>query len=109
MGEIGFSRHEFLYDLSWWEVKAVIRGYNARHHQGWEQARLVAHQVHYCMGVKQGETAKTATEWITFPWERTQDGEPADLPSDAEVKRLRQMMIEENAKAEETKNKENPE
>ena len=109
VGEIGIDRREYLYSLTFVDLLLIRRGYFGRYHQQWEMARMIAHQVHYCMGVKQGETAKTATEWITFPWERTQDGEPTDLPSDAEVKRLRQMMIEENAKAEETKNKENPE
>ena len=68
MGEIGISRHEFYYELKWWEVKAIIRGYNARHHAGWEQARLVAYNAHYCMGSK--EPLPTVTEWIKFPWEK---------------------------------------
>ena len=46
MGEIGFHRREFLHDLKWWEVKSIIRGYNTRHHAGWEQARLVAYNAH---------------------------------------------------------------
>lgn len=68
MGEIGFPRREFLYDIRWWEVRAIIRGYNARHHAGWEQARLVAYNAHYCMGSK--EPVPVVTEWIKFPWEQ---------------------------------------
>ena len=68
MGEIGFPRREFLHDLKWWEVKSIIRGYNARHHAGWEQARLVAYNAHYCMGSK--DPVPTVTEWIKFPWEQ---------------------------------------
>jgi hypothetical protein len=30
VGEIGVSRHEFLYDLRFWEVDAIIRGYRRR-------------------------------------------------------------------------------
>ena len=30
MGEIGISRHEFLYDLRFWEVRRIIRGYRQR-------------------------------------------------------------------------------
>lgn len=70
MGEIGFPRREFLHDLKWWEVKSIIRGYNARHHAGWEQARLVAYNAHYCMGVPAGQTTPTVSEWIKFPWEK---------------------------------------
>lgn len=67
MGEIGFPRREFLHDLKWWEVRSIIRGYNARHHAGWEQARLVAYNAHYCMGSK--DPVPTVNEWIKFPWE----------------------------------------
>ena len=67
MGEIGFPRSEFLHDLKWWEVKSIIRGYNARHHHGWEQARLVAYNAHFCMGSK--DPLPLVTEWIKFPWE----------------------------------------
>lgn len=99
VGEIGFSRHEFLHELVWWEVKSIIRGYNARHHAGWEQARLVAYNAHYCMGSK--ETPPTVNEWIKFPWERkptSDDGTPA-MPTDKEIEHLRQLMREENEKA----------
>lgn len=68
MGEIGFPRLEFLYELRWWEVKSIIRGYNARHHQGWEQARLVAYNARFCMGSK--DPLPRVTEWIKFPWEQ---------------------------------------
>ena len=70
VGEIGISRHEFYYELKWWEVKAIIRGYNARHHHSWEQARLIAYNARFCMGVGKGQTAPTVTEWIKFPWEK---------------------------------------
>ena len=68
VGEIGFPRREFLHDIKWWEVKSIIRGYNARHHHGWEQARLVAYNARFCMGSK--DPLPTVTEWIKFPWEK---------------------------------------
>ena len=70
VGEIGFSYDRFLYGLRWWEIRSIIRGYNNRQHPGWEQARLVAYNAHYCMGVGKGQTAPTVTEWIKFPWEK---------------------------------------
>jgi len=30
VGEIGIPRHEFLYDLKFWEVRRIIRGYRKR-------------------------------------------------------------------------------
>ena len=68
MGEIGFPRKEFLHELKWWEVKSIIRGYNARHHYGWEQARLVAYNARFCMGSK--DPIPPLTEWIKFSWEQ---------------------------------------
>ena len=68
MGEIGFPRREFLHEIKWWEVKSIIRGYNARHHAGWEQARLVAYNARFCMGSK--DPVPTVSEWIKFSWEK---------------------------------------
>jgi hypothetical protein len=30
VGEIGISRHEFLYELTWWEINSIKRGYRKR-------------------------------------------------------------------------------
>ena len=30
MGEIGITRHDFLYDIQFWEVRRIIRGYRKR-------------------------------------------------------------------------------
>ena len=73
VGEIGFSYDRFLYGLMWWEVRSIIRGYHNRHHAGWEQARLVAYNAHYCMGSK--DPVPNVTDWIKFPWER-KDAKP---------------------------------
>lgn len=94
MGEIGISRHEFYYEVRWWEVKAIIRGYNARHHAGWEQARLVAYNAHYCMGAK--NTPPVVSEWIKFPWEKSSESS-GDAISMKEAEELRRKMREENA------------
>jgi hypothetical protein len=75
VGEIGFDRHEFLYELTFWEIRSIIRGYNARHHAGWEQARLVAYHAHFCMGAK--ETPPQPEQWYPFSWER-----PEPIPQD---------------------------
>ena len=99
VGEIGISRHEFYYELKWWEVRSIIRGYNARHHAGWEQARLVAYNAHYCMGAK--NTPPVVSEWIKFPWEKdieTSDG--GNMPSASDIEEMRRMMREENARLE---------
>lgn len=70
VGEIGIPRREFLYDILFWEARRIIRGYNARHHHSWEQARLIAYNARFCMGVGKEQTAPTVTEWLKFPWEK---------------------------------------
>lgn len=93
VGEIGIPRREFLYEIQFWEARRIIRGYNNRHHPGWEQARLVAYNARYCMGLPNGEVAPTVTEWIKFPWEKD------DIPpiSDKERKELQAEMDAINA------------
>ena len=80
VGEIGFPRKEFLHDLKWWEVKSIIRGYNARHHESWKQARLIAYNAHYCMGLPEGKTAPSLYDWLPFSWEKP------NIPTFDEVK-----------------------
>ena len=75
VGEIGISRHEFWYELTWREVRAIIDGYNRRRRDGWEQARLIAYHVAFCMGVPKGKTAPLLTEWLPFYWEKPTDAQ----------------------------------
>lgn len=104
VGEIGIPRREFLYELRYWEIICITRGYFRRYHPMYDAARIVAHQVHYCMGVPKGQSPKTPYEWLPFTWERTDNnGEPSDLPSTEEIERLRQEMLEYNARQQEGK------
>ena len=78
VGEIGIPRREFLYEIEFWEARRIVDGYHARNHAGWEQARLIAYNAHYCMGSK--DPVPIVTEWIKFPWEK----EPAPPITDKE-------------------------
>lgn len=95
MGEIGRDRREFLYEMQQWEILLITRGYFRRFHQSWEQTRLIAHQVHYCMGLPKGQIAKTPTEFIPFPWEKEEDNTPQI--TDEEVAELQAEMAAINA------------
>ena len=44
------------------------------------------------------------SDLIAFPWDK--DGEPQDLPSDEEVDRMREELLEANRKATEVKSEE---
>ena len=103
VGEIGVHRETFLYDMRYWEILAITRGYFRRYHPMYDAARLIAHQTHYCMGVPKGQSAKTPREWLPFSWEQTEGREISDLPSADEIERLRREMREYNAQQKQNK------
>ena len=92
VGEIGISRHEFYYELQWWEVRSIVRGYRKRYHPGWEQARLVAYNARFCMGSK--DPLPKVTEWIKFPWEKEESVE--SKLTDSDISEMQRMIDEEN-------------
>jgi len=101
VGEIGIGRREYLYDMTFCEILLTTRGYFRRYHSQWEMTRIIAYQIHFCMGLKEGTTAPSLQEFMTFPWERTADGDtPIDLPTEADIEDLRRIMREENARME---------
>lgn len=96
MGEIGIDRNLFLYDLQYWEIILITSGYFRRYHPAWEQARMIAHQVHYAMGCPKGESPKTPEEWVPFPWDPKESAADDDYDDD-EVKRQRELLQQYNA------------
>lgn len=96
MGEIGIDRNLFLYDLQYWEIILITSGYFRRYHPAWEQARMIAHQVHYAMGCPKGESPKTPEEWVPFPWDPKESAADDDYDED-EVKRQRKLLQQYNA------------
>lgn len=94
MGEIGIPVHDYYYELKWWELQAINRGYYKRHHSGWEQARLIAYNARFCMGSK--DPLPTITEWIKFPWDKVDDTESGQPISNVEAEKLRRKMREWN-------------
>ena len=88
VGEIGIPRREYLYDLQFWEILLIGRGYARRHHPGWEQARLMAYHAAHCMGSK--HQPPPLEQWITFTWEKPL------LPSDDIINQTRRQLQAEN-------------
>jgi hypothetical protein len=94
VGEIGIERKEYLYDLDYWEILLITRGYFCRSHSNWEQARLIAYHVRYCMGLGKNETAKDIDKWLPFGWEQAAPKEISQDEQDemlAEIEALNQM------------------
>lgn len=88
MGEIGIPRHEFLYDLQFWEVRRIIKGYRRR---GRLRDQLIAEATYaamYAMRDPQGKTAKDI-----FPFLFTdEDAESPEAPSDEDIAELQAEM-----------------
>ena len=83
---------EYLYELKYWEIILIARGYARRHHPGWEQARLIAYNAAHAMGGK--HQPPPVTQWLPLPWEKTK----SDLPSDDVINDIRRQLQAENAK-----------
>jgi hypothetical protein len=58
VGEIGVSRHEFLYDLRFWEVDAIIRGYRRRNRLMHQLLAEIVYTTTYSMRDPNGKTVE---------------------------------------------------
>jgi len=95
VGEIGISRHEFLYELRWWEVQAILRGYHRRARNLWSAVRW---QTFNLMSVSMADLKKAGiyspADLIRFPWDDEVPAAEGDnhLPSDDDIKRMQEEM-----------------
>ena len=56
MGEIGIPRREFLYDLRFWEVRRIVRGYRRRDRLKHQLMAECAYAAIYAMRDPKGKT-----------------------------------------------------
>ena len=75
MGEIGIGRHEFYYELRWWEVRAIVRGYNNRYRNLWSATRWQTYNIMTAQvgskGMQQAHINKPS-DLIEFPWDKSE-------------------------------------
>ena len=96
MGEIGIPRREFLYDLRFWEVRRIVRGYRNRNRL---TNQLLAESVYATIHVMRDPKGKTPRDIFPSLFPTDDDDATDSAPIDAaEVARLRAMMREENAR-----------
>ena len=96
MGEIGIPRREFLYDIRFWEVRRIVRGYRRRDRLKHQLMAECAYAAMFAMRDPKGKTPRDIFPSL-FPTD--EDDATDSAPIDAsEVARLRQMMREENAR-----------
>ena len=96
MGEIGISRHEFLYDLRFWEVRRIIRGYRQRDHL---KNQLIAECTYAAMFAMRDPKGKTVADMFPMLFEEDDDDEPPI--SEKEVTDMQALMKAYNSQTDE--------
>ena len=88
VGAAGLSHRELMHDLRWWQIQAVIEGYNRRSRPTWEQTRWQT----FCILTSLGSKVQQPSELLPFPW----DTEGGDDITDEEYDQLQKDMAEMN-------------
>lgn len=73
MGEIGIPRREFLYDIRFWEVRRIIRGYRRR---DLLKLQLMAECVYAATFAMRDPNGKTVADMFPMLFEDDGDEEP---------------------------------
>lgn len=95
MGEIGIPRREFLYDLHFWEVRRIVRGYRQRDRL---KHQLIAECVYAATYAMRDPKGKTVADMFPMLFEDDDDDATDNVPiSSSYVEHLRALMREENA------------
>ena len=106
MGEIGITTDQFYYGLRWWEIKAIIRGYNRRHRDQWSATRW---QTYNLMCAFAGSKSLNESgihgpkDLLPLPWD-TDDFDTANLPTEDEIKEMQAEMAAINAQLQAAQN-----
>lgn len=106
MGEIGYNRREYLYELTNCDILLIERGYELRHRHLWSASRWETYHIMAAQigtdSLKQAGIEKPA-DLIPLPGDKTEtddDDSGANIPTQEEIERMRRQMMEENAAAE---------
>lgn len=95
MGEIGIPRREFLYDITFWEVRRIIRGYRRRDRL---KHQLMAECVYAATFAMRNPEGKKVTDLFPSLFEEDDD-EPAEMMSEADKAELIELMANMNKRA----------
>lgn len=96
VGEIGVSRHEFLYQLRHWEVRRIIKGYRRRHLLTHQLLAEVAYATTFSMKDPKGKTIKDMYPALF----EDEDDDMAPPLTDEERDELQQLINQRNGKCE---------
>jgi len=93
VGEIGIPRHEFLYEIRFWEIRRIIRGYRRRDTLKHQLLAECAYATIYAMRDPKGKTVADI-----FPMLFDDDEDEDEPPiTEEEVDNLQQLMADINA------------
>lgn len=97
MGEIGIPRREFLYEVSYWEVVRIVKGYRRRDLLKHQLLAVIVYTTTYTMRDPKGKTFKDI-----FPslFEMDEENDESDTCSQEDWEDLQQLMATTNAEAE---------
>ena len=94
MGEIGIPRREFLYDLRFWEVRRIIRGYRRRDRLKHQLLAECAYAAIYAMRDPKG---KTVADMFPSIFEDDDDRDDEPPISEEDKQELLDLMANINA------------
>ncbi len=97
MGEIGYNRHEFLYDLRLWEIHLIVMGYRKRDRLKHQLIAECAYAATYTMRDPKGKTLSDMFPQI-FEDDDDEDSEPPI--TDDEAANLQALMASMNHQSE---------
>lgn len=97
VGEIGIPRHEFLYEIKYWEVLRIVRGYRRR---GRLRDQLIAECVYAALFSMRDPKGKTVKDLFPEIFEDDEaDAGEADTITDEDVAFLQAEMAAINGEA----------
>ena len=95
MGEIGRDRREYLYEMNWWEILLIIRGYMRRDVLKLQLLRMTAYHSLYAM--RENKSGKTPDQLWPLYFDRYKTPDTPPPISDQEVQQLQAEMAAINA------------
>ena len=101
MGEIGIPRREFLYDLRFWEVRRIVRGYRQRDRL---KHQLIAECAYNAMYVMRDPKGKTVADMFPMLFDNDDDDDEPPI-SEEDVADMQAMMEAFNNSNNEQNNK----
>lgn len=97
MGEIGYDRHEFLYDLRLWEIHLIVMGYRKRDRL---KHQLMAECTYAATFAMRDPKGKTVADIFPQIFEDDDDEDPEPPITDDEAADLQALMASMNHQGE---------